>query len=107
MRKKRGYRTARADHRREDQRALDAQVSGDAQSPLDVCVMREVAVAPEGLRKAEEQTQRGGEEAVEAGRPEEGPVDEVMGDGIGVPPDSEGDDGRERPDDEDQSVEGS
>ena len=88
----------------QDQRGFDAEMFRNAQAPRDAGVVRQVAVAPEGLRKAEKQGQRGGEQPVEAGGSEEGPVDEVVGNGIGVPPDSERDHGRERPDDEDQSV---
>ena len=46
----------------------------------------------------------GGEQPVHPGRSEKGPVDEIVRDGVGVPPHSEGDDGRQRPQDEDASV---
>ena len=41
--------------------------------------MRQVAVSPERLRNAQEQAQRGGEQAVHPGGSKEGPMDEIVG----------------------------
>jgi hypothetical protein len=61
-------------------------------------MMRQVPVSPERLRNAQENAQRGGEQAVHPGRSKEGAMDEIVSDRVRVPPHAEGDDRRERPD---------
>ena len=63
------------------------------QPPGDAGVVGQVPAAPDRLRDAEQHAQVEGEQRVQRPRAEERPVDEVVGDGVGVPPQPHGDDG--------------
>ena len=51
--------------------------------------MRQVAITPDRLGKTEQERQEDGEAAVADPAPKKGPVDEVVGDRVGVPPQSQ------------------
>src|SRR5260370_23497787 len=59
----------------DDQRRLDAQLPRNAQSPYGARMMRQMTVAPERLWNALQNTQRGGERAVQSPRSKKRPVD--------------------------------
>ena len=50
----------------------------------------QVTIAPDGLRDAQDHAQQEGKEAVGPARPEERRVNEIMGGGIRIPPETEG-----------------
>ena len=60
--------------------------SGEFEFPFAVGMVGEVAQAPEGLGEAEDEAEVEGENSVEPPRGKEGTVDEVVGDGVGAPP---------------------
>src|SRR5881394_1555400 len=56
-----------------------------------VAVVREVAVAPKPLRNSQHQTFHGRENSVRTSGSEKGPMNEIMSDGVRVPPKADGD----------------
>ncbi len=69
--------------------------------------MGKVTVAPESLGNPQHQAQVVREDPVQQAGPEERPVDEVMGDGIGVPPEPQCDQGCRRKDAQQEPMDGS
>ena len=70
--------------------------AGVVDSATFATAVGQVAVAPERLRHAEQDAQIEAEQGVKPARPEERPVDEVVRDGVGVPPQTHGDDRQDR-----------
>src|SRR5882724_6672224 len=63
-----------------------------------------MARSPEALGNAEDEAQIEREKAIERSRPEEGAMDEVVGDGVGGPPHSDRDYKRRWPEQEEQPL---
>ena len=93
VRREKKRRRSRSQRRPEehDEAGLQQHLSGESDATLVAGVMCEVAIAPERLRKSEQDAQRCSERLVREAMAEERPVDEVVRDRVRVPPDAEGD----------------
>src|SRR2546425_6958514 len=74
-----------------DQREFNDQLVRPPPPPWLVGVMSQVPVAPEPLRQPEQQTQVGRKHQVQSPRPEKGNMNEVVRNGVRVPPESDRD----------------
>src|SRR5207237_973832 len=74
------------------ERALHDHLARDRQTPArSACVMREVPIAPQRLRKSKQHAQERPERLVRETMAKERAMDEVMRDRVRVPPHAEGD----------------
>ena len=67
-------------------------------------MMRQVARAPELLRKTEQETQINGNRRIDCARSEEGRVNKIVGDGVGIPPKTQGNEPNRRHPQEEEAV---
>src|SRR6266516_4619811 len=89
---------------RKNQAGFPRKLPRPAPAPAPVAVMREMAVAPKSLRNSQHQTLQARENRVQSPGPEKGPMNEIMRDGVGVPPKADGDERDRRELDQGQSV---
>src|SRR5262249_14190542 len=79
----------------QDEAGLQQHLSGESERTMVAGVMGEVTIAPERLRKSEEDAQRCRERPVRETMAEERAVDQVERDRVHVPPDAERDEEHE------------
>ena len=89
---------------RKDKACFPGKLSRPAPAPAPATVMREVAVPPKPLRNTQHQTFDGRENRVQTPGPEKGPVNEIVRDGVRVPPKADGDKRDRREPDQGQSM---
>ena len=75
--------------RRQVSRAIGRR---EAQAALMSAVMSQMPVPPDGLRKAKQHAEKNGVRAIPSARSKERQMDEIVRDGVGVPPQADGDD---------------
>src|ERR1044071_7984928 len=81
-----------------------SQLPRPSQAPAHVCMMGQMPVSPEPLRNSEQQSLEGGKAMIPKPLPEERQMNEVVRDGVAVPPKAESDQRNRGPAQQNHSV---